>query len=172
MPGLLNDIQCPIRAYICKSCKSVSTGASLCRSLLIVTHGLFILSSAELRMLCLSYLYSLEDAVLWGAASRNCSTPYVSFLCSSYLPFSKCASLAILTRPLLGIILISYFYMMNILTIVIHAFSLPMLAPLSVHEILLARYINLSLNFKGLAFIVERDWSGLKHTIYVIIRLF
>ena len=81
----------------------------------------------------------------------------------SCVAFSQCVLLAsmwcihtiVLTQPQLGrnhLILLarSDFYMVDNLSIAVHAFIKCMLTTLLVDEILLPRYVNLSTNFRGL----------------------
>ena len=58
----------------------------------------------------------------------------------------------------------SDFHMINNLSIVVHTFARHMLTSLSVDEILLPRYVNLSSNFRGLLLKVEMAPCHLKHT--------
>ena len=62
------------------------------------------------------------------------------------------------------------FHVVIILLIVVHDFSMRMLTSLSVDEILLPRYVNWSINFKGLPFKEEMAPSYLKHMNSVLFR--
>ena len=57
----------------------------------------------------------------------------------------------------------SYSYIVNNLSIAVHAFPVHKLTSLSVDEILLPRYVNWSTYFKGLLFYVVMGLSWLKH---------
>ena len=58
--------------------------------------------------------------------------------------------------------------MIDNLSIVVHAFTEHMLTSLSIEEILLPRYVNLSTNLRELPFRVEIAPSHLKHMYYFI----
>ena len=119
-------------------------------------------------------------ATLWGVASRIRSKQHVAFLCSFHLAFFPCALSAsmwyihrvVSTQPQLGRNTILFyqrsdFHMIDNLLITVHAFAWNMLTSLSVDEILLPRYVNLSTNFSGLLLIMEMT-PRLKH-IYCFI---
>ena len=63
------------------------------------------------------------------------------------------------------------FHIIDSLTISFHAFAKCMLASLSVDEMLLLRYVNLSTNFRGLPLTVEMTSFCLKH-IYSVLSAF
>ena len=60
------------------------------------------------------------------------------------------------------------FHKIDYLSIAVHIFTRQMLISLSVDEILLPRYLNLSTNFRGLPLRVEKVSSRLKHVYYVL----
>ena len=111
-----------------------------------------------------------------GYASRICSKQHAAFLCSSHLAFSLCILLTFMwfihtlvpTQPQLTqksrFILSgkSDFHMIDNLLIAFHAFARNMFTLLSVDEILLPRYVNLSTNFRGLPLRKEMAPSRLK----------
>ena len=56
----------------------------------------------------------------------------------------------------------SDFYFINNLSIAVHVFARCMMTSLSVDEILLPKYVNVSINFRNLPLNVEVDFSHLK----------
>ena len=60
----------------------------------------------------------------------------------------------------------SDFYIVNKLSIAAHTFSMFILTLLSVHKILLPKYMNASTNFRGLSFNVKMAPFWLKHEFY------
>ena len=123
--------------------------------------------------------------VRWKASSRTAaafSKQPMEFLCSSHLAFSPCFSLApmrcihraVLIQPQLEkksrFILSdrSDFRNINNLSIVVHTFARCILTSLSVDEILLPRYVNLTTKFRRLPLLVEVPPSRLKYIYSVL----
>ena len=117
-------------------------------------------------------------AVLEGSASRIGSIQQVAFLCSSHLAFSPCISLSVqVVHPYSSTdtatvwkkshyILSSEwsdFYILDNLSVEVHAFPMRMLISFSVDEILQLRYVNWFTNFRGLPLEVEKAPPYLKH---------
>ena len=115
-------------------------------------------------------------AILWSATSWICSKQHAAFLCSCHQAFSPNVSLesrwgnptVVLIQLQLGKIPVLFyqksdFHMIDNLLIAVDAFPINMLTSLSVNDILLLRYVNWCINFRGLSFNVE-----MAHIIYFI----
>ena len=119
-------------------------------------------------------------AVLWGVDNRICSRQRAAFLCSSHQAFSLCLDSKHVVHPYNSIdkgtarkkshfILLdrSDLQIINNLSIAAaHTFNWYILTLLSVDEMLLPTYVNLSINFRGLPFKVEVAPPYLKHVLF------
>ena len=122
-------------------------------------------SSSAPRLVCLN-LDSFGDGRLVliqllfceGVPCKICSKQYMAFLWSFLLAFSpsvllvsmKCIHTIVLTQPSLGRNVLldrSDIYMIDNLLLAVHTFVECILTSLSIDEILLQRYVNLSTNF-------------------------
>ena len=93
------------------------------------------------------------------------SSFHLAFSPSIFLGFKWCNRTVVLTQLQLRIPIIFYqksdYHMIDNQSTAVHAFPMCMLISLS--EIILPRYVNLSINFRGLLFNVEMVLSCLKH---------
>ena len=133
--------------------------------MLLMNLSLFILLGWFLRW----EVSVLTIGVLWGVASRICSKQHAAFLWSSHLVFSLCISFVsmlcictvVLTLPQLGKYSILS-YERDQISIWVKTFARRMLTSLSVDEMLLLRYVNLSINSRDPPLKVEVTPSCLK----------
>ena len=128
-----------------------------------------------------------RTAVSWNIASRICSKYLVAFLCSSHQAFSQCVLFVpkwcihtiVLTQPQFVRNPVSIlsdrsdFHMIDNQSIIVLRFTRHILKSLSVNEILLPSYVNLSTNSRSLTLQSEMAPSRVKHMysfIYVGVK--
>ena len=114
---------------------------------------------------CFQDLFSITRSILGQFTSSFFSIHFVSV--HVVHPNSSTDTTTALKKYCLILSDRSDFYIIDSLSIAVNAFTKRILTSLSVDEMLLPRYVNLSTNFRGLLFRVETAPSRLKHMCFI-----